>query len=690
MNKTKVYAVVVLAALAVGFGVWKVQYRGDWFDVLMNDTQRVIRTGAKYRGVTNRPKGWFTNKQEADIVLSAIDFNDSGGPLLFNHPGNVASDGKRLILADRNNNRVLIWNEAPLGNEPPDLVLGQKNFNSIEAGSDLDELNWPVCVATDGRRLIVCDTQNHRVLVWENFPTQNGEAADLVFGGFGDEGADRRGRIAWPWAAWTNGEKLVITSTSGAQVLIWNEWPRASQEPADIVLKLSQFGTPRSIGSDGKSLAISDHNAKPTEKVNVAGTFFWREFPGRENEPFDFFMANPAGEPPPADKNLAQGETLWGMNFLPDGRFLALGSKLYLWDAFPQHDQDFVDLAVGATRPEETAFRLGGGDGSGSAWVNNKLYLSLSNSNKVVAFDQIPTNSNKKPDRVIGSPNIGTNTLETNFIISNPVPATDGQSLYVLSDFDSKIYVWKNLPDESSAHPDFVYQGIAGDDIAVGKDKLVVAGRQSVTGWEKLPKNGEQPDWNISRSVGGVVFQDLRGVAMDEDYFYLGDKNANAIYLWEGRPNDASKPPVTLAVDSPLKLASDGKYLAAACCQNRPGGGIAIWRIADIKKSGAGALPHYLTFRNWHLNLPGAAMTYESHLFVADSGGNRVLIWDDVEDAIKGQDPNVVLGQKNLKETTRSIGRDSFFMPNALTFDGSYLWVGEVKFSERLLRFSVR
>ena len=54
------------------------------------------------------PRQGFVTGQEADIMLSGIDFNNAGGPLLFNHQGVIASDGTRLFLADRNNNRILI------------------------------------------------------------------------------------------------------------------------------------------------------------------------------------------------------------------------------------------------------------------------------------------------------------------------------------------------------------------------------------------------------------------------------------------------------------------------------------------------------------------------------------------------------------------------------------------------------
>ena len=60
--------------------------------------------------------------------------NESGGALFFNHPAGMATDGTRLAIADRNNNRVLIWTSAPTGNTAPNLVLGQPNFSTNNSG----------------------------------------------------------------------------------------------------------------------------------------------------------------------------------------------------------------------------------------------------------------------------------------------------------------------------------------------------------------------------------------------------------------------------------------------------------------------------------------------------------------------------------------------------------------------------
>ena len=63
-------------------------------------------------------------------------------------------------------------------------------------------------------------------------------------------------------------------------------------------------------------------------------------------------------------------------------------------------------------------------------------------------------------------------------------------------------------------------------------------------------------------SIGSVQFQDLKGVAIDDRYFYLADHEANKVYVWEGIPSENSEPAFTLEVDGPWRLSSDGNHLA--------------------------------------------------------------------------------------------------------------------------------
>ena len=110
-------------------------------------------TNSTYQSVTEKPSGWFNTAQDADIVINLDDFAKAS-PTLFNHPMKIATGGEKLVLADSSNNRVLIWNSIPTQiNQSPELVIGQKDLYSNQPGLAADKLNWPVGVAIDGKYL---------------------------------------------------------------------------------------------------------------------------------------------------------------------------------------------------------------------------------------------------------------------------------------------------------------------------------------------------------------------------------------------------------------------------------------------------------------------------------------------------------------------------------------------------------
>lgn len=615
--------------------------------------------------------GWFNSGQDADIMLSGIDFDNTGGPLLFNHPMDIATGGTRLLLTDTRNNRVLIWNSLPTGNTPPDLVLGQQDFYTNNPGTGRNQMNWPAAVATDGQRVVVADSNNDRILIWNNFPTTNGQSADLVIESPPVDPAKQsdpsylKRRVGWSWGVWTDGTKLVVGATADGLVLIWNTFPTQDNQPADIYLQGS-LGTPRNVTSDGTRLIVGDHNPR-VSGVTHATTFFWSTFPTVDNQPHDFYMDEPY------DPNgWLRGD------FTSDGKLVLFGVRLHVWNSFPTGPTDSPDLTVGES------YYFEWGDGSNVRHAGGRLYVGLANGNKIVGFNSIPTSPNAVPDFAVGAPDINTNTLKTNYIVTNPVPISDGTSLFVPADFDGKLYVWKNLPDESGAWPDVVYTLPFGPwDGAIFENTLVLVGSGSVYIWNTLPRNGELPDKSFVNSIGSVTFQDLKGVALDDEYFYLADRNANKIHVWAGIPDNDTEPLFTIDVDGPTRLSSDGTYLVAAATEAAPGRRILFFRIDQLSSSAQGTL---LTGIN--VNLPQAALAVDGHLFIGDTGSNRVLVWNNISDAVNGSPPEVVLGEEDFSDTTAEIGIDKLFMPAGLSFDGNYLWVGEYKFSGRILRFS--
>lgn len=628
--------------------------------------------------------GWFITGQEAYILLSGIDFNNTGGSLLFNHPMNIATDGTRLLLADTRNNRILIWNTLPDGNVEPDLVLGQENFITNNPGTDMSSLNWPVGVATAEGKVVVADTYNDRILIWNSFPVSNGQEADISIelNNF----SDPKDRIEWPWDVWTDGSKLIVTSTVGGTVLIYNTFPTFNNQSADLYLKAKnpddgtdRFGTPRTIGTYGESyLVIGDHNAIG-ESV-ASGSFFWNSFPTSDNQPYDFFMANPS------DPN----QMMWGGVKTSDGKFITVASPgIAIWNSVPQSDTIY-DLFVGRSGGpcDETGYYFNDGDGSDLAVTSSgKFFISLYNSNKVVAFNSIPTSSTKCPDFAIGSTDIDTNTLDTNYIITNGIPATNGSSLFVSSDFDRKLYVWKSMPTESGTHPDTVYDlDFAPWDNALHNDIFVMAGRQTVQIWaDGLPLHGNFADITFEGQIGQISFQNIMGVALDDNYLYIADEGN--LYVWSALPDSNSYPLFTLDLLGASRLSSDGNYLTVVFINDNK---VQIYSVGNLSSSSL-PLAEISEISNppgySSINLPQGAFVAENHLFIADTNYSRIFCWESTEDAINGNFPEVVLGKEDYSSIDPGIGVDSLFWPAGLAFYRNRLWVGEFKFSGRLLCF---
>lgn len=101
----------------------------------------------------------------------------------LNSASDVWSDGERLVVADADNNRVLIWNSFPTTNfVPADVVLGQPDFVSDDDGTSASSFIYPYMLHSNGNQLFVADERNHRVLIWNAFPTEHGQPADVVLG----------------------------------------------------------------------------------------------------------------------------------------------------------------------------------------------------------------------------------------------------------------------------------------------------------------------------------------------------------------------------------------------------------------------------------------------------------------------------------------------------------------------------
>jgi hypothetical protein len=174
---------------------------------------------------------------------------------LLRSPASAFIADGRLFVADRGNNRVLVWNEVPTKNGvAADMVLGQTSMTSCAPNDSSHNgsvglrseqtLRSPSDVWSDGKSLLVVDRDNNRVLAWSELPSDDGAAADSVIGqtGFTRARDDATASILLqPTAVAYGGDVLFVADAGHNRVLGWGTFPRASGAAADIVLGQKSF-----------------------------------------------------------------------------------------------------------------------------------------------------------------------------------------------------------------------------------------------------------------------------------------------------------------------------------------------------------------------------------------------------------------------------------------------------------------
>jgi hypothetical protein len=218
----------------------------------------------------------------ANTVLGQSDFTKNellatATAASLRNPSAVASDGNRLVVADTDHNRVLIWNSIPNNNnQAADIVLGQENFTSVLAprGIPGQRMRGPQGVWIQGDRLFVADSRHSRVLIWNSMPTRNYQSADIVLGqpdfntnielDLSQTAIDPKAdNMVNPVSVTSDGQRLFVTDLGQNRVLIWNSIPTRNAQSADLVLGQKDFTTAmgnnstkvcasNGIGSDGK------------------------------------------------------------------------------------------------------------------------------------------------------------------------------------------------------------------------------------------------------------------------------------------------------------------------------------------------------------------------------------------------------------------------------------------------------
>jgi adenosine/AMP kinase len=233
----------------------------------------------------NRVLGFNTvptsNNASADFVLGQPDFFTTTPGSAANQmrgPESIRVSGGKLLVDEYSNNRILIWNSAPTtSTQPADVVVGQTGFGLTGSSCTQAGLKNSESIETAGGKLIVADSNNNRVLIWNTIPTSNGVPADVVLGqnsfttciandddqnGVQDVAPTAR-TLSYPSDVWSDGTRLIVADANNNRVLIWNSIPTSNFTPVDVVLGQGDF-THKAINDDNQD-GVADAN--PTART---------------------------------------------------------------------------------------------------------------------------------------------------------------------------------------------------------------------------------------------------------------------------------------------------------------------------------------------------------------------------------------------------------------------------------------
>lgn len=561
----------------------------------------------------------------------------------------VYNDGTHLLIADSGNNRVLIWNTLPASNQTsPDIVLGQPNMESAAAnngGRSASSLSTPRAVWSNGTRVFVADTSNNRILIWNTFPTANQQSADLVLGqtSFTSGGANNPSRAAnslsAPYSVHSDGTKLYVADNGNNRVLIWNTLPVANQTSANVVLGQPNFTS-----------ATANNGARAANSLNSPRFAF------------------------------SDGTKL----FVSD----TTNNRILIWNTIPTVNRTSANVELGqpnfttatANNGGRTANSISGPRGVASN--GTKLFVADTTNNRILVWNTIPTVNNTSASLVLGQPNFTSGTANNGGIAANTLSSpravhVAGTKLYAADTSNYRILLWDPIPTTTQENAGNV-QGQPNFSVGTANNNLL--NEQSIAGPQGVHYDGTK--FFVADTINNrvLIFNSVPAVNHVGADVVLGQPDA-----YQNAVNNGGLSASTMS--APAAVFSNGTKLFVADTGNNR---ILIWNtIPTVTATAADVVIGQANTTSGTANnggrngrtmsAPDHVMVDGTKMYVADTTNNRVMIWNTIP-TVTGTTCSIVLGQPNTTAgTANNGGRDGQTLsgPRSVHSDGTKLYVGD-------------
>jgi hypothetical protein len=347
-------------------------------------------------------------------------------------------------------------------------------------------------------------------------------------------------------------------------------------------------------------------------------------------------------------------------------------------------------LALPPANPTPTQFY-----GPRGVFLNDEvLVVADSGNHRVLIWHGPPKRSHAPADVVLGQPDFYSEGRHGLFLPTS-VRVID-RKLFVADAWDHRVLVWNTVPVESNAAPDYAIGQPDLDSREPNQGREVSArtlywpygmayingcfyiadtGNRRVLAWHGLPERNQPADLVLGQNdfthngenrdigVGPASFRWPHAVAGTADNLYVADAGNHRVLAWKPTPETDRAADLVLGqqrFDSavefpyvkqsaeklrfPYDVACDERILAVSDTANNR---VLLWNSHPTRTCGAPATAvigqpdflsngenHWKEVNNETLCWPYGICLHKEALAVADSGNNRVVIWD-LSEALK-------------------------------------------------------
>lgn len=664
----------------------------------------------------NRVLGWtrgesWQSGQLPDVVLGQADSdadlqaalstnlaNYGGtGSYTLNNPRSLAYDkaSKRLIIADHDNHRLVIWSGRPSRSGKP-VIWGQAEPtysapNGSTPGVRLDayRVNGPE-VAVEKQNLYVSDSGNHRVLVFTSIPQDFSMDARFILGqaakneGEPDAGGavSASGLRAPGGQPLVTGDQIFAADTGNHRVLRWSYAGLKTGQLSAANLILGQpdavshdanaggvaadgarvLSAPSGLGGNASTLWVSDagnHRVLGWKLSSLTANFVPADMVLGQASFGDLALRR---SPSPALQTLATPSAV-----AVNDRYLAVADTMHhrvlvfdLTQPYPEWTQRPVVLGQAGpydsapNTPRAVAAEVLGAPVA-LARAGERFIVCDQNHNRVLIWPRLPQSGQELPTVVLGQTDFGGYLPQGGQAwpggvgFSRPAAVhSDGRALAVADQQNHRVLLWRDLPAASNQ----------AADVVLGQPDVHTTVLSTIPSARSL----NQPS----------------GVYLFEGRLYVADTGNNRVMIWKltddhGVPLSSGAPAYRVLGQRDMTTATAGSganqlagpaglhlyggvlfvadtqnhrvlMFSASADQDGPAAVLVIGQSSLT--SGAEAATAADTLR-----LPRAVYVHEGEagpqLFVADSGNHRVLYWDGVPTR-DGQSASGVVGQTSF------------------------------------------